>query len=458
MRYIVLLFVLMHSFLFAAKPKEKRSPPGRFLPAQSFVILPDKTGPLAEHYARIKYADALCAKEVIKFEKKVSGKAELLVERPVVLAAFDPVNGSWHMVHVAVPNPIPESYFRELRKGRTIAERNACKIPVRTITPGYSVEHVIGAGPTRLTVRLRYSRSGAKELTDVLTVYRMVYPRIPGKKETNYARATAKAQFLYYTPGNDELFSQAFVKEGERFLRLKIHAAQEELRRLGVHSHAFPEKLLADVFPDEIPLSLMVSEQWDPLFFLEDQKGSLKRILAEYGINREEAFMWSVSSANAVGTLQFTNKNNNGTYAAVVRAYREAGLVSSFEDGSRNMHNVIKAALCLLDLELARSKKGIELFAQDPVLGGILPTAAYNGGPLAAERMIAEIERLNGKKLPLIDRAIMKLPNVLLPPSYRSEKSRKSKVVQKGIRGNSETPMYGRKYLFLMDYWGLKKK
>lgn len=458
MRHIVLFFVFMQSFLFAGTPKVKPPPPGRYLPPQSFVVQPETTGPLAVHYTRIKHADMLCAKEVIHFEKKIKGKSELLLERPVVLATFDPVDSSWHMVHVAVPNPIPESYFRDLRKARTIAERNACKIPIRVITPGYSVEHVIGAGPTRLTVKVRYARNGGKELTDVLTVYRMVYPRIPGKKETNYARAIARAQFLYYTPGNDELYSQAFVKEGERFLRKKVRAAQEELRRLGVHSHAFPEKLLGDVFPDEIPLSLMVSEQWDPLYFLEDQKGSLKHILAEYGINREEAFMWSVSSANAVGSLQFTNKNNNGTYASVVRAYREAGLLTNFEDGTRNMHNVIKAAICLLDLELARSKKGTELFATDPILGGILPVSAYNGGPLAAERMINEIERLNGKKLPFIDRALMKLPNTILPASYRSEKSRKKKAVLKGIRGNSETPMYGKKYLFLMDYWGTMNK
>lgn len=458
MRYYIVFLFLLSSFTFAAKPKEKQAPPGRFLPEQSMVIAPERSGPLAEHYARIKHADMLCAKEAITFPKKISGKSELLSERPVVLAAFDPVNGSWHVVHVTVPNPIPESYFRDLRKARTIAERNACKIPVRTITPGYSVEHVIGAGPTRLTVRVRYARNGGSALNDTLTVYRMVYPRIPGKKETNYARATSKAQFLYYTPGNDELFADAFVKEGERFLRQKVHNAQDGLRKLGVRSRAYPEKLLSEVFPDEIPMSLMVSEQWDPLFFLEDQKGSLKRILAEYGIDREEAFMWSVSSANAVGALQFTNKNNNGTYAAVVRAYPEAKLVKNFENGARNMHNVIMAAICLLDLELARSKKGIELFASDPVLGGILPTAAYNGGPVAAERMVAEIERLNGKKLPLIDRAIMKLPNVLLPASYRSEKSRKSKIVQKGMRGNSETPVYGRKYLFLMDYWASRKK
>jgi hypothetical protein len=202
----------------------------------------------------------------------------------------------------------------------------------------------------------------------------------------------------------------------------------------------------------------MISEQWDPLFFMEDQKGSLKHILAEYGINREEAFMWSVSSANAVGPLQFTNKNNNGTYAAVVRAYREVELVKNFEDGSRNMHNVIKAALCLLDLELARSKKAIDLFAKDTTLGGIHPVAAYNGGPLAAERMITEIERLNGKKLSGLDRALMKLPNVLLPASYRSEKSRKKKVVIKGIRGNSETPMYVKKYLYLIEYLESAKK
>ena len=165
--------------------------------------------------------------------------------------------------------------------------------------------------------------------------------------------------------------------------------------------------------------------------------------------------MWSASSANALGALQFTNKNNNGTYAGVVRTYKKAELVKNFENGARNMHNVIKAAICLLDLELARSVRAKALFEKNTCLGAIYPVAAYNGGPLAAERMIVEIERLNGKPLPALDRALMKLPKAIrsgLGIDTR-EKKKQDKRVAKGIRMNTETPMYIKKYLYLMDYF-----
>ncbi len=456
LRSVLLSFAFI-SFL-CAKPMAKASPPRRFLPQQTAVIPVREDDPLVHFYERVRYADALCAKETIVFEKKiVKGRARLL-ERPVLLAALDPRDGSWHMIHLAVPNPIPDSYIKSIRKAKTIAEREACTIPVRVLTPGYDVVHVAGVGPTRFTVRVTYARDGNPLHRDPLVVYRMVWVRIPGRKETDFARATQRAQLLYYTPTTKELITPKLINEGKNFLLRKMAVAKNHLRELGVRSKAFPERRLADVFPDEIVLSLMISEQWDPLYFSEDRAGSMSRILAEYGINREEAFMWSVSSANAIGALQFTNKHNNGTYASVVRGYRDARLEKSFEDGARNMHNIIKAAICLLDLELARSQKACDLFAKDATLGGIQPVAAYNGGPVAGERMVGEIERLNGKKLSLLDRAIMKLPNFILPASYRSVQNRKNKLALKGIRVNSETPMYIKKYLFLMEYWEKKKR
>ena len=46
-------------------------------------------------------------------------------------------------------------------------------------------------------------------------------------------------------------------------------------------------------------------------------RGAVDEVLSQYGLKRQEAYRYSVSSASALGPMQFTNRRGNGTYALV---------------------------------------------------------------------------------------------------------------------------------------------
>jgi hypothetical protein len=79
--------------------------------------------------------------------------------------------------------------------------------------------------------------------------------------------------------------------------------------------------------------------------------------------------------------MQFTNRKGNGTYALVVRSCPGARLDPIFERGATNLLNAMKAAVCLLDLDLAGMPADIRSgYRANPEVLGIFPVAAYNGG------------------------------------------------------------------------------
>ncbi len=82
---------------------------------------------------------------------------------------------------------------------------------------------------------------------------------------------------------------------------------------------AFRGELLADVIPPQVITTLAVIEQTDDKDYI--QKGALAfdEVLSQYGLKREEAYRYSLSDANALGPMQFTNRKRNGTYAYVVK-------------------------------------------------------------------------------------------------------------------------------------------
>ena len=63
--------------------------------------------------------------------------------------------------------------------------------------------------------------------------------------------------------------------------------------------------------------------------------------------------------------MQFTNRRGNGTYSAVVRRCAGARLDPVFERGATNLLNAMKAAICLLDIELAQMRPDIRLAYKD---------------------------------------------------------------------------------------------
>src|SRR5258707_13351977 len=80
--------------------------------------------------------------------------------------------------------------------------------------------------------------------------------------------------------------------------------------------------------------------------------------------------------------MQFTNRHGNGTYALVVRKCRGAQLDPNFERGATRLPNAMKAAVCLLDVELSQMSSEIRsAYRTNPEVLGIFAVAAYNGGP-----------------------------------------------------------------------------
>ncbi len=124
---------------------------------------------------------------------------------------------------------------------------------------------------------------------------------------------------------------------------------------------------------------------------MDKQALAFDDVLSQYGLKREEAFRYSVSSAKALGPMQFTNRKGNGTYTLVVRRCPGAKLDPIFERGATNLLNAMKAAVCLLDLDLAGMQTDIRLaYRANPEVLGIFPVAAYNGG----SRNVAKLYRV----------------------------------------------------------------
>jgi hypothetical protein len=174
-----------------------------------------------------------------------------------------------------------------------------------------------------------------------------------------------------------------------------VGKALEELRAAHVPSAAFPEKLLADAIPAQVVTTLAVIEQTDDRDYREKQEVAFEEVLSQYGLKQEEAYRYSVSSAKALGPMQFTNRKGNGTYSLVVRRCAGARLDPVFERGATNLLNAMKAAICLLDMELAAMRSDIrEAYRNNPVVLGIFPVAAYNGGPRNVHKLYGVLTRM----------------------------------------------------------------
>jgi hypothetical protein len=65
--------------------------------------------------------------------------------------------------------------------------------------------------------------------------------------------------------------------------------------------------------------------------------------------------------AKALGPMQFTDRRGHGTYLFVVRSCRGAQLDPNFERGSTRLSNAMKAAVCLLDIELSQMNSEIRV-------------------------------------------------------------------------------------------------
>ena len=309
------------------------------------------------------------------------GKNQVLRGRPVAFALWSEAKQEWCIVHIELPRPP----IKWKPGGKPLA--------FRTLTPGIQARHVEGTGAERLM--FAFSRDG-----EPLKVYGRKFPVFDNDlvKHKQWSAVVQTAKPIVYLPFTEDTFDPAFVSSGKAFLLATAHKAIEELRLAHVPSAAFRGELLADVIPPQLITTLAVIEQTDDKDYVEKQALAFDEVLSQYGLKREEAYRYSVSSAKALGPMQFTNRKGNGTYAFVVRSCAGARLDPRFESGATNLLNAMKAAACLLDLDLADMREDIRLaYRANPEVLGIFPVAAYNGGARNVAKLYRVVTRMNVK-------------------------------------------------------------
>jgi len=309
------------------------------------------------------------------------GKREVLRGRPVAFALWSEAKQEWSIVHIEIPRP-PVKW----KPGRK-------PFPFRVRTPGVEARHVKGTGAERLM--FAFAKDG-----EPLKVYGRKFPvfdsGLVAKKKWRAVVQTAKP--IVYLPSNEDTLDPLFVSGGKEFLLDTARRAIEELRLAKAPAVAFPGELLADVVPAEVLTTLAVIEQTDDADFVKKKAGAFDEVLSHYGLKREEAYRYSVSSASALGPMQFTNRKGNGTYALVVRRCPEAKLDPNFERGATDLLNAMKAAICLFDIELSQMLSDIrQAYRDNREVLGIFPVAAYNGGPRNVAKLYRVMKRMGVK-------------------------------------------------------------
>jgi hypothetical protein len=311
-----------------------------------------------------------------------TGKDQVLRGRPVAFALWSEAKQEWHIALIELPRPpIKWKPFN----GKPLAFLN--------LTPNIQARHVEGTGAERLM--FAFSRDG-----EPLKVYGRKFPVFDNDliKHKQWSAVVQTAKPIVYLPFTEDTFDPVFVSSGKAFLLATAHQAIEDLRLAKVSSTAFRGELLADVIPPQLVATLAVIEQTDDKDYIQKQTLAFDEVLSQYGLKQEEAFRYSVSRANALGPMQFTNRKGHGTYAYVVKRYPSAKLDPSFESGATNLLNAMKAAACLLDLNLAEMRKDIRVaYRTNTDVLGIFPVAAYNGGGRNVAKLYRVLIRMNVK-------------------------------------------------------------
>jgi hypothetical protein len=323
-------------------------------------------------------AQALLRDVELKYFLTGKGRRQTLRGRPVAFALWSELKQQWTIAQLELPRP-PIRW----KPGRK-------PLVFRTLTPGIEARHVKGTGAERLM--FAFSRDG-----EPLKVYGRKFPVFDNKsvKRRRWADVVQSAKPIVYLPFTEDTFDPGFVSGGREFLVATANKALEELRVARAPSAAFPGELLADAIPVQVVTTLAVIEQTDDRDYREKQGLAFEEVLSQYGLKQEEAYRYSVSVAHALGPMQFTNRRGNGTYSLVVRRCPDARLDPVFESGATNLLNAMKAAICLLDLELAAMRSDIRMaYRNNPLVLGIFPVAAYNGGPRNVAKLYGVLTRM----------------------------------------------------------------
>ncbi len=186
-----------------------------------------------------------------------------------------------------------------------------------------------------------------------------------------------------YVPYSDALAKNEVIDAGRDYIKSQIAKAEEELRTQRVYSRATPGKLVADVFDGEILFRLSIIEHIDHEEFIANGvEYSVKKVLTQFGLNREDTFKYAVSHAGALCLMQIMPS----TYAGIRKQYPEAKLPVSAKECSCGSHvGAIKAAYLVLDSKLGAMPDDFKRkFPDNAETYGIYLAAAYNGGQARA--------------------------------------------------------------------------
>ncbi len=220
-----------------------------------------------------------------------------------------------------------------------------------------------------------------------LIVIRNVWPEIKyetqtitvtekGKKKKKKVKAPVLEKNKAYIPYSDSLRTNEVVNKGINDLKQIVTEAKKRLRKNNVMSRAFPDRLVANVLPDEYYWRRPLIEHSDLGEFVIDSKGTAERIFVILATNGPNAWS-SCNFASACGMYQFTRN----TYNTIAKSYREANLIKEFNVGSLDHINSAMAAILLDDTNLAEliSRYGEKIYRDSNLHEYIY--AAYNGNP-----------------------------------------------------------------------------
>ncbi|MFT3907417.1 MAG: hypothetical protein QM718_14065 [Steroidobacteraceae bacterium] len=343
------------------------------------IVVRGELGPQEIIQNRVAEGQRLLRNVDLQYYFDGSGKNRVLRGRPVAFALWSETQQQWSIAQIELPRP-PVKWKPG---GKPLRFRN--------LTPGIVATHVKGTGAERLM--FSFTKNG-----EPLKVYGRKFPVFDNAllKRKQWSALVETAKPIVYLPYTDDTFEPALVRAGRDFLLSTAHTAMDQLRRAEAPSVAFPGKLLADVIPVQVVTTLAVIEQTDDQDYIDEQARAFDEVLNQYGLKQGEAYRYSVSSANALGPMQFTNRRNNGTYAMVVRRCQAANLDPDFALGATNLLNAMKAAICLLDLDLADMREDIRTaWLANPDVLGIFPVAAYNGGARNVTKLYKVLNKID---------------------------------------------------------------
>jgi hypothetical protein len=183
-----------------------------------------------------------------------------------------------------------------------------------------------------------------------------------------------------YVPYSPALRTKESIAAGREYLVALADKASDRLDKRVVMSMVETDRRVSETVPAKVLMTLLVIEHVDPDEFDRDgTQAVVEKVLATLATNREDAYRYAVSYANARGLAQFIPS----TYRITRDRYPKAGMPKDFVAGMTNHEDAVVAQYCLADWSMtklpARVLAKLAASPRQEDLGAFL-AAAYNGG------------------------------------------------------------------------------